>query len=129
MYQIVSKDVVFNMKKMFQNEDVVTTKTPELVEDADVVITKHGNKLNFICDVCSCEFSVSAKFCERIQTNKDTDDLDFLTDEEKIIIINEVLDDISEEIKKMSDQFRALDWSTVLVPIGKVIKIIDNYKA
>ena len=64
------------MQKMFQNEDVVTTKTPELNDD--VVITKHGNKLNFICDVCSCEFSVSAKFCERVQMHKDTDDFNFV---------------------------------------------------
>ena len=48
------------------------------VEQTDVVINKHGNKLNFICDVCNCEFSVSAKFCERKKTDKDDNDLNFV---------------------------------------------------
>lgn len=63
--------------------------------------------------------------------DKDFDDLDFLTDEEKIVVINNVLDKIRTEILKpyggfeLGDGFRN-GYDTAMV---KVLNIIDKYKA
>lgn len=56
--------------------------------------------------------------------NKDCDDLDFLTDEEKIVVINNVLDKIRAEIEALTDGAKPERiWNV------DVLAIIDKYKA
>ena len=62
--------------------------------------------------------------------NKDCDDLDFLTDEEKIVVINNVLDKIKVEIEKLkpnNPNFKG--YFEQNVALNKVLEIIDKYKA
>ena len=60
--------------------------------------------------------------------DKDSDDLDFLTDEEKIVVINDVLEKIKDEIKdntyfiNETTEKEGIDFETVK-------NIIDKYKA
>ena len=56
--------------------------------------------------------------------NKDSDDLDFLTDEEKIVVINDVLNKIMAEIESLTDGAKPERiWNV------DVLAIIDKYKA
>ena len=62
--------------------------------------------------------------------NKDCDNLDFLTDEEKIVVINNVLDKIKaeiEELKPNNPNFKG--YFEQNVALNKVLEIIDKYKA
>ena len=58
--------------------------------------------------------------------NKDYDDLDFLTDEEKIVVINDVLDKIRAEIENLTYYCWEVSPRTV---IDDVLQIIGKYKA
>lgn len=59
--------------------------------------------------------------------DKDSDDLDFLTDEEKIVVINDVLEKIKEEIK---DNTYFINGTTEKegIDFETVEKIIDKYR-
>lgn len=59
--------------------------------------------------------------------DRDCDDLDFLTDEEKIIVINAVLDKISTEIEQVAEEESKFDimWAKGL---KYALEIIDKYK-
>lgn len=48
------------------------------------------------------------EFLEERYIDKDHDDLDFLTDEEKVVIVNEVLDKIRAEIEPKCDRINSL---------------------
>lgn len=48
------------------------------------------------------------KFLEEKYFNKDLDDLDFLTDEEKVVVVNEVLNKIRAEIEPKCDRINSL---------------------
>ena len=50
--------------------------------------------------------------------DKDHDDLDFLTDEEKIVVINDVLEKVRAEIVQMND-----DVSKMLMPFDSIEKV------
>lgn len=55
--------------------------------------------------------------------DKEHDDLDFLTDEEKTIIINNVLDKIRAEIIELQKEYQEFGWA-----YDDVLEIIDKYK-
>ena len=61
--------------------------------------------------------------------NKDHDDLDLLTDEEKIVIVNDMLDKIKVKIINKSNEPSYLheneDWS---VGLEMALEIIDKYR-
>ena len=59
--------------------------------------------------------------------DKDHDDLDFLTDEEKVIVINTVLDKIRDEINTMPCAITSM--REIYVNRDKVVNILDKYKA
>ena len=59
--------------------------------------------------------------------NKDYDDLDFLTDEEKIVVINDVLGKIRAEIEQITD-IMGVSYNQYVSKID-VLQIIDKYKA
>ena len=55
--------------------------------------------------------------------NKDHDDLDFMTDEEKIVVINDVLNNIKAEIEALTEGAKPERvWNV------DVLAIIDKYK-
>lgn len=58
--------------------------------------------------------------------NKDYDDLEFLTDEEKEVIVNKALNEIKAEIKQTADEEQKYDkkWA---IGLRYAIKIIDKY--
>ena len=58
--------------------------------------------------------------------DKDNDDLDFLTDEEKTIVVNELLDKIKTEIEHNS--FKSIGGSSRYIFVNWVNQIIDKYK-
>lgn len=58
--------------------------------------------------------------------DKDHDDLDFLTDEEKIVVINDVLEKIRAKIEDLTYYCWEVSPRTV---IDDVLEIIDKYKA
>ena len=58
--------------------------------------------------------------------DKDSDELDFLTDEEKIVVINNVLDKIRTEIEQ--DAFKDVNGSKYIF-VNRINHIIDKYKA
>jgi len=60
--------------------------------------------------------------------DKDCDNLDFLTDEEKIVVVNDVLDKIIAEIAQMDFDFGDFYDHTETI-IKMVLKVIDKYKA
>ncbi len=75
--------------------------------------------------------------------DKDCDNLDFLTDEEKIVVVNDVLDKIRAEIKEKIEQeefarsvFRHEEKDAVkaeqctgsIMAYNNLIKLIDKYK-
>ena len=59
--------------------------------------------------------------------NKDCDDLDFLTDEEKIVVINDVLDKIRAEIKQMDFDFGDYYDHTDRIR-EMVLEVVNKYK-
>ena len=61
------------------------------------------------------------EFLEEKYFNKDLDDLDFLMDEEKVVVINEVLDKIRDEIIELRSRQN--------VGVLECLDIIDKYKA
>ena len=76
--------------------------------------------------------------------DKDHDDLDFLTNEEKIVVINDVLEKIRAEIKakieeeefahsvfrhEEKDTYKAEQCTGSIMAYNNVIKLIDKYNA
>jgi len=82
----------------------------------------------YIVDVTEKGIIPSMEFDDSKWYDKDHDDLDFLTNEEKIVVINDVLDKIKEEIKdntyfiNETTEKEGIDFETVE-------KIINKYKA
>ena len=66
------------------------------------------------------------EFLEERYINKDLDDLEFLTDEEKVVVVNEVLDKIRAEIDEMWQHEPCAIESGCL---DEVLEVIDKYKA
>lgn len=60
--------------------------------------------------------------------DKDHDDLDFLTDEEKIVVINDVLDKIKAEIEQIEINGHIRDVECFRAGINTALNIIDKYK-
>ena len=72
------------------------------------------------------------EFLEERYINKDFDDLEFLTDEEKVVVVNSVLDKIRAEIIEyaMPDfEYHGCGGSQKIVELEDVLQIIDKYKA
>ena len=62
--------------------------------------------------------------------NKDYDDLDFLTDEEKIVVINSVLDRIEAEIEQNSYPIvHGVNNREKGMTLYGIMQIIDKYRA
>lgn len=63
--------------------------------------------------------------------DKDHDSLDFLTDEEKTVVINEVLDKIKTEMDKARfiDKDTRICKNTLASGLEAAMQIIDKYKA
>ncbi len=71
----------------------------------------------YIVEVTEKGIILREEFLEERYINKDFDDLDFLTDEEKIVIINGVLNDLKTEIEQIY-------WDGMGLP--KILDIIDK---
>ncbi len=95
---------------------------------------KLGEK--YIVDVTENGIIPLMEFDRNRWFDKDCDNLDFLTDEEKIVVVNDVLDKIRAEIKALSPEPTAYDvvdgnpikdavWET----LADVLHIIDKYRA
>lgn len=81
----------------------------------------------YIVDVTEKGIIPLMEFDEDRWYDKDHDDLDFLTDEEKDLVINTVLNKIRAEIPKLAcceNEYRQ-----ALIKVADVIKCIDNYRA
>ena len=65
------------------------------------------------------------EFLEERYIDKDHDDLDFLTDEEKVVIVNEVLDNIRAEIVELWQNEPCVIEGGCL---DEVLEIIDKYR-
>ena len=61
--------------------------------------------------------------------DKECDDLDFLTDEEKIIVVNEVLDKIRDEIEQHIDKEKLNFGGQFDSGLNLALKIVDKYKS
>ena len=77
------------------------------------------------------------EFLEERYIDKDHDDLDFLTDEEKTVIVNGVLDKIRAEIEQLTSCYSIskerggmgqVEWSDRLIKESDVLQIIDKYR-
>ena len=75
----------------------------------------------YIVDVTTSGIIPSIEFNKSRWFDKDHDDLDFLTDEEKIVIINEVLDKIRAEVTAISINGQ-VDEHTMFIRTGEQIK-------
>lgn len=67
------------------------------------------------------------EFLEERYIDKDFDDLDFLTDEEKVVVINDVLDKISAEIETKCCITVGRE-NDPAVTLYDIFQIIDKYK-
>lgn len=83
----------------------------------------------YIVDVTERGITPLMEFDRSQWFNKDYDDLDFLTDEEKEVIVNGVLDNIREEIKLAINYQEGEDISEYSIDIEEVLQIIDKYRA
>lgn len=89
----------------------------------------------YIVDVTERGITPLMVFDEDRWYDKDHDDLDFLTDEEKIVVINDVLDKIRAEIEEYKSRQLALAIGVDDLEKGKqialeyVLAILDKYKA
>lgn len=81
----------------------------------------------YIVEVSKDRIIPIEEFSRERYFDKDHDDLDFLTDEEKEDIINAVLEDIKSEIEQMDFDYG--DYYDNTESIRKdVVEVIDNYK-
>ena len=81
----------------------------------------------YIVEVSESGIIPVEEFSRERYFDKDHDDLDFLTDEEKEDIINAVLEDIKAEIEQMDFDYG--DYYDNTESIRKdVVEVIDNYK-
>ena len=89
----------------------------------------------YIVDVTERGITPLMVFDEDRWYDKDHDDLDFLTDEEKIVVINDVLDKIRAEIEEYKSRQLTLAIGVDDLEKGKqialeyVLAILDKYKA
>lgn len=60
--------------------------------------------------------------------DKDSDDLDFLTDEEKTTVINDVLDKIKAEIEQIEINGHIRDVECFSAGINTALNVIDKYR-
>lgn len=67
------------------------------------------------------------EFLEERYIDKDHDDLDFLTDEEKMVIVNEVLDKIEAEIERRCCITVGRE-NDPAITLYDVFQIIDKYR-
>ena len=81
----------------------------------------------YIVEVSESGIIPVEEFSRERYFDKDHDDLDFLTDEEKVVIINSVLDKIIAEINKLNLDIGS-DGYDEYIDRYDVLKIIDNYK-
>ncbi len=83
----------------------------------------------YIVDVTEKGIVPSEEFDEDRWYDKDHDDLDFLTDEEKDLVINTVLDKIRAEIDAESvKSFKYPNWERAKA-LEWVLSVIDKYRA
>lgn len=90
---------------------------------------KLGKK--YIVEVTEKGIIPREEFLEERYIDKDHDDLDFLTDEEKTVVVNEVLDKIIAEIEEyaMPDfEYHGCGGSQKIVELEDVLEIIDKYR-
>lgn len=86
---------------------------------------------SYIVDVTEKGIIPLMEFDRNLWVNKDYDDLDFLTDEEKEVIVNGVLNKIRAEIHKVLwKEYGDTEWiEEKIEDVEKVIsKVIDKYK-
>lgn len=83
----------------------------------------------YIVDVTEKGITPLMIFDEDRWYDKDHDDLDFLTDEEKIIVINDVLDKIRAEIEELQLVGYATADRKIELADRAVLRVIDKYKA
>lgn len=93
---------------------------------------------SYIVEVTEKGIIPTMEFDEHQWFNKDLDDLDFLTDEEKAVVVNDVLDKIRAEIESViqletvTDNSGAICGGEYEVPRldpGDVFHIINKYRA
>jgi len=93
---------------------------------------KLGEK--YIVDVTENGIIPLMEFDRNRWFDKDCDDLDFLTDEEKIVVVNDVLDKIRAEIENITPKAHirtgklSID-TELMIPLDRVLKVLDKYKA
>lgn len=80
---------------------------------------------SYIVDVTEKGIMPLMEFDEDRWVNKDCDDLDFLTDEEKVVIINGVLDKIRAEIEQ---EYKAESEHPYGQGLRLALEIIDKYR-
>lgn len=81
----------------------------------------------YIVDVTEKGITPLMIFDEDRWYDKDHDDLDFLTDEEKIVVINDVLDMIKAELETNTEKWWYGENSgDCFVKLSYVLEIIDN---
>lgn len=84
----------------------------------------------YIVDVTEKGITPSMEFDKDRWFDKDHDDLDFLTDAEKVIVINTVLDKIRADIQFIKDKCLPNNIAEEYEQIGlqEALDIIDKYK-
>ena len=82
----------------------------------------------YIVDVTEKGITPLMIFDEDRWYDKDHDDLDFLTDEEKIVVINDVLDKLRAEIESIIGEHKLDDYDFCSGLI-RARNIIDKYRA
>lgn len=92
---------------------------------------KLGKK--YIVEVTEKGIIPREEFLEERYIDKDHDDLDFLTDEEKAIVINNVLNELKAEIEQEYNRLRATRADETLelgecLGLKMSLKIIDKYR-
>ena len=80
---------------------------------------------SYIVDVTEKGIMPLMEFDEDRWVNKDCDDLDFLTDEEKVVIINGVLDKIRAEIEQ---EYKVESEHPYGQGLRLALEIIDKYR-
>lgn len=84
---------------------------------------------SYIVDVTKKGIVLKEEFDEDRWFDKDHDDLDFLTDKEKIIVVNDVLDKIKAEVIRRDRNVKTVrSDGRCLFTAEEILEIIDNYR-
>lgn len=83
---------------------------------------------SYIVDVTEKGIIPLMEFDESKWYNKDSDDLDFLTDAKKDVIINSVLNKIRAEIER-EITYKPMEMRDYRMGLTNALKIIDKHKA